>query len=131
MKGGITGRLQEAKLRRLDKSLIECRLLSSDFPIFLFLEAITRIFLDKPLAEKARRAPLHSLLSQGPRSPSQPALFRRILHPWAYGLAGLPFPPELHGCCPVPQSDMIFGCELYSARSQTGVWPCHLTSLPV
>lgn len=32
MKGGITGRLQEAKLRRLDKSLIECRLLSEDFP---------------------------------------------------------------------------------------------------
>ena len=88
MKGGITGRLQEAKLRRLDKSLIECR------P------------LHKPLAEKALRASLHSLLSQGPRSPSQPALFRRILHPWAYGLAGLPFPPELHGRCPVPQSDV-------------------------
>lgn len=33
MKGGITGRLQEAKLRRLDKSLIECRLLSEDFPL--------------------------------------------------------------------------------------------------
>lgn len=33
MKRGITGRLQEAKLRRLDKSLIECRLLllSQDF----------------------------------------------------------------------------------------------------
>lgn len=33
MKGGITGRLQEALLRRLDKSLIECRLLSEDFPL--------------------------------------------------------------------------------------------------
>jgi hypothetical protein len=33
MKGGITGRLQEAKLRRLDKSLIECRLLSEDLPL--------------------------------------------------------------------------------------------------
>ena len=29
--GGITGRPQEAKLRRLDKSLIECLLLSEDF----------------------------------------------------------------------------------------------------
>ena len=38
MKGGITGRLQEAKLRRLDKSLIECRLLSSDFPLSLIRE---------------------------------------------------------------------------------------------
>lgn len=37
MKGGITGRLQEAKLRRLDKSLIECRLLSEDFPLHLIL----------------------------------------------------------------------------------------------
>lgn len=35
MKGGITGRLQIAKLRRLDKSLIECRLLSEDFPFHL------------------------------------------------------------------------------------------------
>lgn len=37
MKGGITGRLQEALLRRLDKSLIECRLLllSEDFPLHL------------------------------------------------------------------------------------------------
>lgn len=33
MKGGITGRLQEVKLRRLDKSLIECRPLSEDFPL--------------------------------------------------------------------------------------------------
>lgn len=33
MKGGITDRLQEAKLRRLDKSLIECRLLSEDLPL--------------------------------------------------------------------------------------------------
>lgn len=31
MTRGITGRLQEAKLRRLDKSLIECRRLSEDF----------------------------------------------------------------------------------------------------
>lgn len=38
MKGGITGRLQEAKLRRLDKSLIECRLLSEDFPLHLIRE---------------------------------------------------------------------------------------------
>ena len=35
---GITGRLQEAKLRRLDKSLIECRLLSEDFPLHLIRE---------------------------------------------------------------------------------------------
>lgn len=35
MKGGITGRLQEALLRRLDKSLIECPLLSEDFPLHL------------------------------------------------------------------------------------------------
>jgi hypothetical protein len=33
MKGGITGRLLFAKLRRLDKSLIECRLLSEDLPL--------------------------------------------------------------------------------------------------
>ncbi|CAK7328645.1 unnamed protein product [Dovyalis caffra] len=83
MKGGITGRLQEAKLREQGRPL------------------------HKLLAEKARGASLHSLLSQGPRPPSQPALFRRILHPWAYGLAGLPFPPELHGRCPVPQSDHL------------------------
>ena len=40
MKGGITGRLQEAKLRRLDKSLIECRLLllSQDFPLHLIFK---------------------------------------------------------------------------------------------
>ena len=38
MKGGITGRLQEAKLRRLDKSLIECRLLSEDFELSLIRE---------------------------------------------------------------------------------------------
>ena len=38
MKGGITGRLQKAKLRRLDKSLIECRLLSEDFPLHLIRE---------------------------------------------------------------------------------------------
>ena len=38
MKGGITGRLQEAKLRRLDKSLIEYRLLSEDFPLYLIRE---------------------------------------------------------------------------------------------
>jgi hypothetical protein len=38
MKGGITGRLQEALLRRLDKSLIECRLLSEDFPLHLIRE---------------------------------------------------------------------------------------------
>jgi hypothetical protein len=90
MKRGITGRLQEAKQSRLDKSQLECR------P------------LHKPPKEKARfrSLSLHPLLSQGPRSPSQPALFRRILHPWAYGLAGLPFPPELHGRCPVPQSDV-------------------------
>jgi hypothetical protein len=35
MKGGITGRLQVAKLRRLGKLLIECRLLSEDFPLKL------------------------------------------------------------------------------------------------
>ncbi|WJZ97161.1 hypothetical protein VitviT2T_015788 [Vitis vinifera] len=38
MKGGITGRLQEAKLRRLDKSLIECKLLSEDFELSLIRE---------------------------------------------------------------------------------------------
>ncbi|KAL5762765.1 hypothetical protein ACOSP7_019029 [Xanthoceras sorbifolium] len=40
MKGGIMSRLQEAKLRRLDKSLIECRLLllSQDFPLHLIFK---------------------------------------------------------------------------------------------
>ena len=38
MTGGITGRLQKAKLRRLDKSLTECRLLSEDFPLHLIRE---------------------------------------------------------------------------------------------
>ncbi len=33
--GGIMGRLQEALLRRLDKSLIECLLLSEDFLLHL------------------------------------------------------------------------------------------------
>mgnify|MGYP004455167487 CR=1 FL=1 len=33
-----TGQLQEAKLLRLDKSLIECRLLSEAFPLYLIRE---------------------------------------------------------------------------------------------
>ena len=59
MKGGITGRLQEALLRRLDKSLIECRLLSEDFPLNKGRGgALSELYKADhyPLAEKARRA---------------------------------------------------------------------------
>lgn len=72
MKGGITGRLQEALLRRLEKSLIECRLLSSDFPLHLHLirEALRALVgrpLHKPLAEKALIALSPSFVAK-PRS---------------------------------------------------------------
>lgn len=66
MKGGITGRLQEAKLRRLDKSLIECRLLSAGFPLHLIREG-PRTLSELCKADhyisrwRARRASLHSL----------------------------------------------------------------------
>ena len=33
--GGVMGRLQKTKFRRLDKSLIECQLLNEDFPLHL------------------------------------------------------------------------------------------------
>nr|KUM50063.1 hypothetical protein ABT39_MTgene3291 [Picea glauca]QHR89195.1 hypothetical protein Q903MT_gene3215 [Picea sitchensis] len=39
------------------------------------------------------------------------------------------FPFSFMGVAPFP--NQMFGCELYSARSPTSVWPCHLTSLPV
>lgn len=38
MKGGITGRLQEVKLCRLEKSLIEYRPLNEDFHLILIKE---------------------------------------------------------------------------------------------
>ena len=99
MKGDITGRLQETKLHRLDKPLIEYQLLSSDFPLYWKRERreakLSELPIVRPLHkqpdEKALWAPLHSLLTQIPRSPSQPAFFQRILYQWTYDLVVLYF----------------------------------------
>ena len=65
-----TGQLQEAKLRKLDKSLIECRLLSEAFPLYLIREGGREAKLSELYKadhyisrwrKKLLRASLHSL----------------------------------------------------------------------
>ncbi|XXG47933.1 hypothetical protein AAC387_Pa02g2494 [Persea americana] len=92
MKGGITGRLQEAKLRRLDKLLIECRLLSE---VQSQVSESARAFSKNP-APMGIRPGRPSLAAEAswalPRSPIRclDVSYTPRGATWAYGLA-LPF----------------------------------------